>query len=74
MTTASDRLERKSLIHIADVVDKCAEEIATDAADETTAIKLMKIANMLERRGEFELAEQIDAIIPEILDKSTGEE
>lgn len=74
MTTASDRLERKGIIHMADVIDKCAEEIATDNAGEPTALKIMKVVNLLERRGEFELAEQLDAVIPEILDKSIDEE
>lgn len=70
MTIASDRLERKGIIHIADVVDQCTEEIAIGSTNEKTAIKLMKVVNMLEKRGEFELAEQIDSVIPEILDKS----
>lgn len=70
MTITSDRLERKGIIHIADVVDQCTEEIATGSTNEKTAIKLMKVVNMLEKKGEFELAEQIDSVIPEILDKS----
>ncbi|MFA5048472.1 MAG: hypothetical protein WC516_05625 [Patescibacteria group bacterium] len=70
MTTAVDRLESKGIIHIADVVDLCTEEIAAGAAGEKTAIKLMKVVNLLEKNGEFDLAEQIDFVIPEILDKS----
>lgn len=70
MTTAADRLESKGIIHIADVVDQCTEEIATGNVCDKTAIKLMKVVNLLEKRGEFDLAEQIDSVIPEILDKS----
>lgn len=72
MTTASDRLEQKGIIHLADVVDQCAEEIAIESANESTAIKIMKVVNLLERRGEYDLAEQLDAVIPEIFDN--GEE
>lgn len=74
MTTASDRLENKGIIHIADVINQCTEEFATNVAGEKTAIKLMKVVNLLEKRGEFDIAEQIDSIIPEILDKSLGDE
>ena len=70
MTIAAERLETKNIIHIADVVDQCTEEIASNVAGEKTAIKLMKVVNLLEKRGEFALAEQIDSVIPEILDKS----
>lgn len=70
MTNASDKLQDKGAYHIADAIIKCAEEVITETLNENTAIALMKIVNILEKKGEFDLAEQLDSIIPEILDKN----
>lgn len=74
MINAADRIQEKGIIHIADIINQCAEEVATENENETTAIKIMKIVNALEKRKEFKLAEELDAIIPEILDKNIPEE
>lgn len=73
MTIASDKLENKGIIHLADVVNQCLEEVAVEKASENTAIKLMKVVNILEKKGEFEVAEQLDSVIPEILEKDIEE-
>lgn len=69
MLFVAGKLEDKNLFHIYDVVNQCAEEIATSSINEGTAIKLMKVANLLENHSEYELADHIDSIIPEILEK-----
>ena len=61
------KLEDKNLFHIYDIVNQCAEEVASDSITEGTAIKLMKVANLLEGHNEYELADHIDSIIPEVL-------
>ena len=74
MTDVIDKIESKGFYHIADAINICMEAFATNKADEQTAIKLMKIANILEKKGEFELNEQIDSVIPYIFDKSFDED
>ena len=70
MTTTSDQLFDKGFIHLADVVNTCNEEFATGIAGEQTAFKLMKLANILEAKHEFQLAETINGLMVEMLEKN----
>jgi hypothetical protein len=67
VTSVSDELVNKGIIHLADAVINCGEDIAAEDFSENTAIKFGKVTGLLEKKGEGELAEQLDAIIPEIL-------
>ena len=67
ITSVSDELESKGIIHLADAVISCGEDIAAEIFNESTAIRFGKVINLLEKKGEGALAEQLDVIIPEIL-------
>ena len=67
MTTVSDALENKGMIHIADAIIGCAESIAVENAA-NIAVRLEKISNILETKGESQLSEQVGALVPEILE------
>lgn len=67
MTAASDALEKKGMIHIADAVIGCAESVAIEAPKDNIVIRLGKIVGLLQTKGENKIAEQLDALIPEVL-------
>lgn len=67
ITSVSDELENKGIIHLADAVINCGEDIVAEDFSEHIAIKFGKIVGLLEKKGESVLAEQLDAIVPEIL-------
>jgi hypothetical protein len=76
MTTIADDLNEKGIIHIADALINCAESLVTENLISTLPVKLNKISNLLEKKGESLLAEQVDALIPEFveLEKNAQEE
>lgn len=67
LTNTSDFLEKKGMIHISDAIIGCAESIALESSNKNIAIRLKKISNLLENKGEMRLSEQLDYLIPEIL-------
>ena len=67
MTVASDTLEKKGMIHIADAVVKCAESVAVEDSKNDTVIRLAKIVSLLKTKRENKIAEQLDVLIPEVL-------
>lgn len=72
----ADSLDSKGMLHMADAVMGCLEGIVAasfgDATEETASVKLRKIAALLERKGEGELAERLDALLPDVLDLESG--
>jgi len=67
ITSVSDELENKGIIHLADAVINCGEDVAAENFSEQAAMRLGKVIGLLEKKGESRLAEQLDTIIPEIL-------
>jgi len=67
MTNASDSIEQKGMIHISDAIIGCAESIAVESSNDNIVIRLGKIVNLLEKKGEIKLSEQLDSLIPDIL-------
>ena len=68
MTYVSDALENKGMIHIADAVNNCVEHFISGKPKEECLIGLGKVASLLESKGEMELSERIDALIPNVLE------
>ena len=63
----SDDLDKRGVIHIADALTNCIQSIAFEDPDNQSVIKLGKIICLLDKKGEKELAETIDAMLPDIL-------
>jgi hypothetical protein len=63
----SDELENKGMIHIADALAGCMEAIVLENSNGNTVLKLGKIINLLHKKGEVDIAEKIDAILPDML-------
>jgi hypothetical protein len=54
-------------IHISDALATCIDAIASETLKDNTILKLGKIVCILQKRGYYEFADQLDAIIPELL-------
>jgi hypothetical protein len=63
----SDDLDRRGIIHIADALTGCIQSIASEDSESQSVIKLGKIICLLEKKGESELAETVDALLPDVL-------
>jgi hypothetical protein len=63
----SDELTDKGMFHIADALAGCMEAIALESIEDNTVLKLGKIVGILQKKGESEVAERIDAMLPELL-------
>ena len=63
----SDDLDKRGIIHIADALTGCIESIASEDSESQSVIKLGKIICLLEKKGESELAEIVDALLPDVL-------
>lgn len=75
ITSISEALETKGMVHIADAINNCAEYFISDNSKEDCVIGLGKVASLLESKGEAELSERIDALVPEVLEfEDFGEE
>lgn len=73
----ADALDGKGLLHFADALMECLETVVAvslgdSGAGYSASVKMGKIANLLEKRGELELAERLDGIVPDILDMESG--
>lgn len=63
----SDELNDHGMFHISDALTGCMEAIALEHIDNGTVLKLGKIAGILQKKGESEIAERIDAMLPDLL-------
>lgn len=63
----SDELTSHGLYHLTDVLTSCLEAIATERVEGNTILKMGKIINALQKKGELECAEKIDAMLPDVL-------
>ena len=67
MTSISETLENSGMIHIADAVNNCIGHFISDSKEECL-VGMGKVASLLENKGEMDLSERIDALIPEVLE------
>jgi hypothetical protein len=67
LVKVSDDLDKRGIIHIADALTGCIQSIASEDAESQSVIKLGKIICLLEKKGEGELAETIDSMLPDVL-------
>jgi len=63
----SDELSDRGMFHISDALAGCMEAVALENIESNTVLKLGKIVGILQKRGEPEIAERIDAMLPELL-------
>ena len=63
----SDQLDKRGIIHIADALTGCIESIASENSENQSVIKLGKIICLLKKKGENELAEAVDNLLPDVL-------
>lgn len=63
----SDELSDKGMFHISDALAGCMEAVALENMENNTVLRLGKIVSILQKKGEAEIAERIDAMLPELL-------
>lgn len=73
----ADELDSRGMLHLADAVMDCLEHVVAaslgDAAEGTLAsVKLSKVAALLEHKGEYDLADRLDSVLPDVLDLEAG--
>jgi hypothetical protein len=73
----ADDLDGRGMLHLADAVMDCLEHVVAASLGEAeeehpASVKLGKVAAVLERKGEHELAEKIDSVLPDVLDIEAG--
>jgi hypothetical protein len=78
MVMAADLLDKKGMLHLSDAVVDCLERIISMALGEETeghpvSVKLGKVTSLLESKGELELAESLDNMIPDIITLEAGD-
>lgn len=67
LVQVSDKLDKRGIIHIADALTGCIESIASEDSENQSVIKLGKIICLLRKKGESELAETVDNLLPDVL-------
>jgi hypothetical protein len=67
MHKVSGNLRNKGIIHIADAVTNCIASVVRNFPQDENAIRLGKIIALLQKKGEANLAERLDALLPDIL-------
>lgn len=74
---AADELDSRGMLHLADALTDCFElviaaSLGDPAESGLASAKLGKVVAVLERKGEHELADRLDAILPDMLDLEAG--
>jgi len=67
MHKVSSDLRSKGIIHIADAVTNCISSVVRNCSQDENAIRLGKIITLLQKKGESNLSERLDALLPDIL-------
>ncbi len=74
----ADDLDRRGMLHFADAIMDCLERIVAaslgESVERPASVTIGKVAGLLEKKGEAQLAERLDAILPAILDVECGAE
>lgn len=60
-------LYERGIIHIADALIGCIESMVNQEPQDKNAIRLGRIINLLQKKGESEVAEVLDALLPDVL-------
>jgi hypothetical protein len=60
-------LNKRGIVHIADVLSNCAELVTNGKSQNNNIIRLNRVVSILQSKGEVELAENLDVLIPDIL-------
>lgn len=73
----ADELDRKGLLHFADALMDCLEKVVAaslgdEIGDKPPSVTLGKVASLLEKKGENNLADKLDALLPAVLDVEAG--
>jgi len=67
MHRVSGELRNKGIIHIADAVTNCIASVMRNCSQDENAIRLGKVITLLQKKGEANLSERLDAILPDII-------
>jgi len=67
MHKVSGDLRHKGIVHIADAVTNCITSVIRNLSQDENAIRLGKIIALLQKKGEANLAERLDALLPDII-------
>jgi len=73
---AADEMDSRGMLHLADAVEACVETVVSMGLDDgnPASVRIGKIVSLLEKRGEHDLAEKVDAAVPDIIDVESGRE
>jgi len=76
MVEIANDLDKKGMLHFAEALMDCLEKITSislgDEMEKRPSITLGKIASLLEKKNELELAQKLDALLPIVLDVENG--
>jgi hypothetical protein len=67
MRYVSNELKNKGIVHIADAIDNCTSYIVYDYPQDENATRISKVITLLQKKGEFNLSDQLDALLPDII-------
>jgi hypothetical protein len=67
MHNVSGDLRHKGVVHIADAITNCIICVIRSLPQDENAIRLGKIIALLQKKGEANLAERLDALLPDII-------
>lgn len=67
LSDVSNEVDKTGLLHMADAITDCIDIVSRNAVDDSAVVRLGKIVNLLQKKSEQELAEQLDALLPEVL-------
>lgn len=71
MAAISNDLDRMGIVHLADILTECMENVAVGSAV-GVPLQLKKVSNLLDNKGLFDLADEVDDLVPDILEMSAG--
>lgn len=63
----STTIKKKGMVHISDALVSCASLISSEASKDNIIIGLCKIISLLRNKGENDISEKLNNIIPDIL-------
>ena len=66
MAEISDSLDVSGNVYLADLITECMESVASGQSIDVTDLK--KVADLLDQKREFDLAEQVDDLLPDIIE------
>lgn len=67
MADVCDMIDAQSDMYLGDIMSDCMEAVSANNFV-TAPLQLRKLGNILDKRGLFDLAEEVDALLPDILE------